>query len=131
MQLLFKFNFRYDVIFLSNLLSIVTKFKELDARVLFSAEGTIWPDKSLDSQYPLPTKGKRYLNSGAFIAYAPELWEILNDKDLADDEDDQLFYTKVYVDETKREKLKFKLDHTSEIFQNLYGALSKAPLFET
>lgn len=117
--------FSYDVIFLSDLQSVVNKFKETNARVLFSAEGALWPDKTLASVYPLPPKGKRYLNSGAFIAYAPELWEILNDKDLADDDDDQLFYTKIYVDDAKREHLKFKLDHTSDIFQNLYGALSK------
>lgn len=110
---------------MSELNTIVQKFKSTEARVLFSAEGALWPDKSLESQYPLPIKGKRYLNSGLFMAYAPELWEILNEKELADDDDDQLFYTKIYLDEAKRDKLKFKLDHTSEIFQNLYGAVSK------
>ncbi|GLV38762.1 procollagen lysyl hydroxylase [Carabus blaptoides fortunei] len=118
----------YDVIFLSNLQTIVKAFKETEAKVLFAAESSCWPDSSLADKYPLPTKGKRYLNSGAFIAYAPELYDILTYEELADDGDDQLYYTKIYLDENKREKLKFKLDYTSQIFQNLYGALDDVEL---
>lgn len=114
----------YDVIFLSNLQAIVEKFRQSEARVLFSAENSCWPDSSLANKYPKPVRGKRYLNSGAFIAYAPELYEMLSSEELADDGDDQLFYTKIYLDQEKRDKLHFKLDHVSEIFQNLYGALS-------
>lgn len=115
----------YDVIFLSNLQSIVDKFKSTEARVLFSAESACWPDSSLANKYPQPLKGKKYLNSGAFIAYAPELYEILTLDIIEDNGDDQLYYTRAYLDEERRKKLQFKLDHTSEVFQNLYGAISK------
>lgn len=37
-------------------------------------------------------------------------------------DDDQLYYTKAFLDTKIRNKLKIKLDHESEIFQNLNGA---------
>lgn len=39
--------FSYDVIFTSGAADIIEKFKKLDARVVFSAEGFCWPDSSL------------------------------------------------------------------------------------
>lgn len=59
------------------------------------------------------------------MGYAPEIWKVLNDHEIKDDDDDQLYYTKIYLDKGKREAVKFQLDHTSEIFQNLYGAYGK------
>lgn len=113
----------YDVIFLTPLSEIIEKFKETEARVLFSAEGSCWPDRNLASKYPHVTRGKRYLNSGGFMGYASDIFSILNTATLEDHEDDQLFYTNIYLDEDLREKHKIKLDHKSEIFQNLYGAV--------
>lgn len=46
----------------------------------------------------------------------------LLDAPVKDKDDDQLYYTKAYLDEATRDKLKIKLDHKSEIFQNLNGA---------
>lgn len=37
-------------------------------------------------------------------------------------DDDQLYFTKAFLDANLRKKLKIKLDHESEIFQNLHGA---------
>lgn len=118
----------YDVIFLAGLPDIVEKFKESEARILFAAEGSCWPDKSLASKYPQVTGGKRYLNSGGFIGYASDVFAILNAAVVEDTSDDQLFYTKVYLDEELRKKHKIKLDHKSEIFQNLYGAVADVEL---
>lgn len=39
-------------------------------------------------------------------------------------DDDQLYYTKAFLDTSLRSKLKIKLDYESEIFQNLHGAYS-------
>ncbi len=58
------------------------------------------------------------------MGYAPELYDMVSGSDLADDEDDQLFYTKLYIDKKERERLGMQLDHRSELFQNLNGALS-------
>lgn len=98
------------------------KFKETGARVLFSAEKFCWPDVKLASKYPtVEPKASRYLNSGAFIGYAPEIWQLLQPS-IENLEDDQLYYTKSYLNEELREKLGMKLDVESHIFQNLNGA---------
>lgn len=115
----------YDVIFLADLKEIVEKFKSMDAKVLFGAEGFCWPKEELASRYPQVARGKKYLNSGLFIGYAREIYKLLTYKPVKNEDDDQLYYTEAYLDETLRNDLKFKLDHTSEIFQNLNGAASK------
>lgn len=43
-------------------------------------------------------------------------------------DDDQLFYTKIYLNETLRSKLNIKLDHKSKLFQNLNGAFGEVEL---
>lgn len=47
---------------------------------------------------------------------------------IENDDDDQLFYTKIFLDEKKRQELNIKLDHRSELFQNLNGATSDVEL---
>ncbi|XP_076180900.1 procollagen lysyl hydroxylase isoform X1 [Ptiloglossa arizonensis] len=118
----------YDVIFLSNLDEIVNKFKSTNARILFSAEAFCWPDKSLASKYPPATRGKRFLNSGGFIGYASDIYAILTYVSIKNKDDDQLFYTNAYLDEKLRKQHQIKLDHKSEIFQNLYGAVADVEL---
>ncbi|CAB0034687.1 unnamed protein product [Trichogramma brassicae] len=114
----------YDVIFLKNLKVIIAKFKEWkdEPRVIFSAEEYCWPDKKLSAQYPEVARGKRYLNSGGFIGYASDIYSMISSVDIDDGGDDQLFFTKMYLDQDTRSKHNIKLDHKSEIFQNLNGA---------
>lgn len=119
------FAFSYDVIFLGELSTIVERFLDTGARILFSAEAACWPDKSLAAQYPPVSRGKRYLNSGGFIGYASDLYAIMDTAVIKDEEDDQLFYTKVYLHDELRARYKIKLDHKSEIFQNLNGAVGE------
>ncbi|CEF71662.1 Procollagen lysyl hydroxylase [Strongyloides ratti] len=114
----------YDVLFTSSsnkiLISFLYEYK--DNRVLFSAEGFCWPDKSLVTKYPLVKFGKRFLNSGLYMGYANDIYEILNyGKDIKNIDDDQLFFTKIYLDESLRNKHKITLDSMSFIFQNLNG----------
>ncbi|XP_013108802.1 procollagen-lysine,2-oxoglutarate 5-dioxygenase [Stomoxys calcitrans] len=119
---LIMFTDSYDVVFTTRMSEIVRKFKESGAKVLFSAEKFCWPDTKLASKYPtVEPKASPYLNSGAFIGYAPQVWSLL-EKPLGDLEDDQLYYTKTFLDETLREKLGIKLDTESKLFQNLNGA---------
>lgn len=115
----------YDVIFLRNLEDIVRKFKETGAKVLFSAETFIWPDATLADEYPIVEDGKMFLNSGMYIGYVDQLLELLERKVVEDGDDDQLYFTKAYLDKEFREKIGLKLDHKSEIFMNLHGAESK------
>lgn len=122
---MFDFFPSYDVIYLSGLAEIVDKFKSTNAKILFSAEGVCWPDRSLASKYPPVTRGKRFLNSGGFIGYAADVYSILTYAPIKNKDDDQLFYTVAYLDENLRERHDIMLDHKSEIFQNLYGAVGK------
>ena len=41
------------------------------------AEAYLWPDMSLESQFP-EIKGKKYLCSGLMIGYTDAFWNILN-----------------------------------------------------
>lgn len=118
----------YDVIFLAPLNEIVNRFKASGGRIIFSAEKYCWPDKSLSTKYPTTTRGEPYLNSGGFIGYASDIYKILKYSSIKDTDDDQLFYTKAYLDEELREKHKIKLDHHAEIFQNLNGAIGDVEL---
>jgi len=48
---------------------------------------------------------KRFLNSGGFMGYASDIYEMIFSKEkIEDDEDDQLFYTNIFLNETTRVK---------------------------
>lgn len=112
----------YDVIFLAPWETIVEKFKESKAKVLFGAESFCWPDDELKTKYPpVEGDGQKYLNSGMFIGYASNVYKILATQTVKDTEDDQLFYTNVYLNEQLRNDIGIKLDHKANLFQNLNG----------
>lgn len=133
--------------FLAPTQHIVDKFLSTGARILFSAEPFCWPDVTLADKYPEPENGgKKFLNSGMFIGknesnqylliintykynyftgYVSDLYKLLSYAPIQDTDDDQLFYTKAYLDEDIRANLKIKLDHKSELFQNMNGAAGK------
>ncbi|XP_036967082.1 multifunctional procollagen lysine hydroxylase and glycosyltransferase LH3 [Acanthopagrus latus] len=118
----------YDVIFASGPEEVLSKFFRLGHRVVFSAEGFCWPDQRLASKYPEVHSGKRFLNSGGFIGFASDLSTIVQQWKYKDNDDDQLFYTKIYLDKTQRTKFNMTLDHRSRIFQNLNGAVEEVVL---
>ena len=107
----------YDVILIGNELNILEQFYKLNAKVIFSAENFCWPDPSLEKVYPEIFVGKRFLNSGGFIGYAPSLFEIVNQSKIDNLDDDQLYYTKIYLKESLRKHLNIKLDHKANLFQ--------------
>ncbi|VDK69176.1 unnamed protein product [Litomosoides sigmodontis] len=114
----------YDVIFLDNEEQILRKFFTFfdGFRVVFSSEPFCWPNKNLAPKYPLVNFGYRYLNSGVFMGFAPEIWNLISYKDVEDSEDDQLYYTHLYLNEEIRLSMKMTLDSMSILFQNLNGA---------
>uniref|UniRef100_A0A665U201 procollagen-lysine 5-dioxygenase n=1 Tax=Echeneis naucrates TaxID=173247 RepID=A0A665U201_ECHNA len=118
----------YDVIFASGPEELLSKFSRLGHRVVFSAEGFCWPDQRLASKYPVVHTGKRFLNSGGFIGFASDLSAIVQQWKYKDNDDDQLFYTKIYLDKSQRTKFNMTLDHRSRIFQNLNGAVDEVVL---
>ncbi|KAJ7393603.1 Procollagen-lysine,2-oxoglutarate 5-dioxygenase 1 [Desmophyllum pertusum] len=112
----------YDLILLADPQEFLKKFLEFNANMVFSAEGFCWPDRGLKDQYPEVSHGKKYLCSGGFIGYALTFHQVVADHAIEDVEDDQLYYTKIFLDKQKRDKLKLKLDNKAEIFMNLNGA---------
>uniref|UniRef100_A0A673K8Q8 Procollagen-lysine,2-oxoglutarate 5-dioxygenase 3-like n=1 Tax=Sinocyclocheilus rhinocerous TaxID=307959 RepID=A0A673K8Q8_9TELE len=92
----------YDVILASGPEELLRKFSRFSHRVVFSAEGFCWPDQRLASKYPVVHDGKRYLNSGGFIGYASEVHAVVKQWKYKDDDDDQLFYTRIYLDKEQR-----------------------------
>ena len=47
---------------------------------------------------------KRFLNSGGIIGYATDIYEIIAESNLKDEDDDQLFYTQIYLNKPTRVK---------------------------
>ena len=116
-DLIIMFTDSYDVVFLAEPEAILSEFYKMNANVVFGAEAFCWPDEKLKSSYPSIESGKRFLNSGGFIGYAKDIYAIVTHHEIENYDDDQLFYTKLYVDENFRDLHKIKLDHKSFIFQ--------------
>lgn len=94
---------------------------------MFGAENFCWPDDELKTKYPqIEGNNQKYLNSGMFIGYASIVYNILTTHSVKDFDDDQLFYTNIYLDEKLREGYGIKLDHKSNLFQNLNGNIGES-----
>ncbi|XP_077313866.1 procollagen-lysine,2-oxoglutarate 5-dioxygenase 1 [Lithobates pipiens] len=113
----------YDDIFSSGPAELVKKFKQAKSKVVFTAEVVAYPERRLEPKYPSVLEGKRFLGSAAFIGYAPYLHKLVADWDGADEDSDQLYYTKIFLDPAKREKINITLDHRCRIFQSLHGSV--------
>jgi len=120
----------YDVIFAADKEEILTKFVSKNAKLIFSAESTVWPDKSLKNKYPSVKEGYPYLCSGGIIGYASTLWQALNAWQVANTDDDQLYYTLIYLNETLRFDLNMTLDHKADLIQNLNFAQHEVEVTE-
>ena len=57
------------------------------------------------------------------MGYASEVYRILDSFPIPPGDSDQRYYTKIYLNETLRQKFDIKLDHRSQLFQNLNRAL--------
>lgn len=129
-DLIVLFTDSYDVVITAKEEQIVETFKRNfdGARIVFGAEGFCWPDEKLTEKYPEISAGYRFLNSGGFIGYADALYDLVAYKEIDNKGDDQLYYTKIFLDEKLRESMKIELDHKAELFQNLNGALNDVEL---
>ncbi|KAH8866940.1 Procollagen-lysine,2-oxoglutarate 5-dioxygenase 1 [Schistosoma japonicum] len=119
----------YDVVFMQNVANLLKEYERFESKVIFSAEEFCWPQPSLKSLYPEVKPGeKRYLNSGGFIGPVANLIKIVNHTPINDDDDDQLYYTNIFLDSKLRTLYDIELDKTSRIFQNLNGAFDDVEL---
>ncbi|XP_072607279.1 procollagen-lysine,2-oxoglutarate 5-dioxygenase 1 isoform X1 [Vulpes vulpes] len=127
-DLVILFTDSYDVVFASGPRELLKKFRQARGQVVFSAEELIYPDRRLEAKYPAVSDGKRFLGSGGFIGYAPSLSKLVAEWEGQDSDSDQLFYTQIFLDPEKRERINITLDHRCRIFQNLDGALDEVVL---
>lgn len=120
-DLILMFTDSYDVIFTERETEILKKYDQSNATILFSAEDFCWPNRSLARSYPIPDveNGQRFLCSGGIIGPASKLYEVITMEKVENTADDQLYYTKIFLE--KRGKYNMKLDHASNLFQNLNG----------
>ncbi|XP_071331206.1 procollagen-lysine,2-oxoglutarate 5-dioxygenase 1 isoform X1 [Trachinotus anak] len=118
----------YDVVFASGPKELLKKFKQTRHKVVFSSETLIWPDRHLEDKHPHVMEGNRFLGSGGFIGYLPNIKEMISDWSGKDDDSDQLFFTKIYIDAAKRKSINITLDSKCRLFQNLHGALDEVVL---
>ena len=57
----------------------------------------------VQNDYPtVAANEKRFLNSGGFIGFAPELFSIVSHADITPSDDDQLYYTRIFLDQKLR-----------------------------
>ena len=81
-DLIVLFTNSYDVIVQTDQTEILTRFKRdfNNARVVFSADKLCFPNEELAKDYPEVTTGYPYLNSGGFIGYASDLYDLISSK---------------------------------------------------
>ncbi|XP_041859070.1 procollagen-lysine,2-oxoglutarate 5-dioxygenase 1 isoform X2 [Melanotaenia boesemani] len=118
----------YDVVFASGPKELLKKFQQAKHKVVFSSESLIWPDRHLEDKHPHVREGNRFLGSGGFIGYLPNIKEMVANWTGADNNSDQLFFTKIYTDPDKRKFFNITLDSKCRLFQNLHGALDEVVL---
>ncbi|KAM9350754.1 procollagen-lysine,2-oxoglutarate 5-dioxygenase 1 [Symphorus nematophorus] len=118
----------YDVIFASGPKELLRKFQQARHKVVFSSESLIWPDRHLEDKHPHVREGNRFLGSGGFIGYLPNIKEMVADWTGKDSDSDQLFFTKIYIDAAQRKSINITLDSKCRLFQNLHGALDEVVL---
>lgn len=118
----------YDVVFASGPKELLKKFQQTKHKVVFSSETLIWPDRHLEDKHPHVREGNRFLGSGGFIGYLPNIREMVSDWLGEDNDSDQLFFTKIYIDPAKKKSINMTVDSKCRLFQNLHGALDEVVL---
>ena len=114
----------YDVIALTSPTEILTKYNSIchNETVLFTAEKSCWLLQQLDIFYPETDSDYKYLNSGGFIGNAGKILNLL-EKKIENFEDDQLYYTKIFLFDNK-------IDHCMNKIKLEIKSLNKDTLFQ-
>ena len=105
----------YDVFYADDIETIHKRFLEMQSDCVFSSEAVCWPLAELSSKFPKAEYNSPYkfLNSGTYIGRAGILKAIMNHKDIADDDDDQLYVQELFLEGI----YDIKLDYEQYIFQ--------------
>lgn len=118
----------YDVLINSTENNILNRYYDAMTKynkhncVLFSAEKDCWPDRTLMCKYPKYNSPYLYLNSGGFIGTAHNIYSLIMDATISNTDDDQLFFTNLYLTDTLKQRI--ALDYDCYLFQTLNNSLS-------
>jgi hypothetical protein len=109
----------YDVIYCGDLSQIVSRFLAMNIPILFGAETICNPDPGVSAKYPKTHTEQEfpYLNSGMFIGRAWALRECMNGMAFSDSDDDQRFWTGLFL----RHPDLIHLDYENRLFLNTAG----------
>ena len=105
----------YDVIINDTLPTILERYEDMGADIVFAAEKNCWPAPTMASEFPLSTI-YRYLNSGAYIGKVSALSQFLNEG-VPNDSDDQLWMQKRFLSSDWQSIGRSCLDYEGYIFQ--------------
>lgn len=108
----------FDVIWQLPITQFKVELRKLKKPVIFGAETTCWPDKSLESKYPTSITKYKFLNSGLYVSKLSNLRKIINYAikiNIKPSDDDQLFYTKYYLENQDE----IHLDTNCNLFWNM------------
>ena len=112
----------YDTFVNRRLEVILERFLDFKCHALFAAEKWCWPKRNSTRQWPEVGTEYRYLNSGAYIAHAGALREMLSCWDPERSKDDQQFFIDIYLSGVPGVRhLDMRIDHECVIFQCLNG----------
>lgn len=105
----------YDVLFINTLKNIEREYNLFyPDKIVFSAEKGCWPDAGLAGSYPETDSEWKYLNSGSYMAPIQPFLELLNQYPVKYQEDDQLYFTKIFLNSDK-----IVLDVNCDLFQSV------------
>jgi hypothetical protein len=86
----------YDVIINDTLPTILERYEDMGADIIFAAERQCWPDAAMSPQFPVTSTPYKYLNSGAYIGKVGTLKDFLGEA-VPNDSDDQLWMHKRFL----------------------------------
>lgn len=106
----------YDVIYYGDFSMIIDRYCMFNKPIVFGSETTCSPDSRMMKYYTNLNHKFPFLNSGLYIGKIWALKECLKDYKFNDKHDDQLFWTKCFIQHPD----KIELDYNNNIFLNTY-----------
>ena len=104
----------YDVIINDTLPTILERYKDMGADIIFAAEKNCWPVSEITEAFPESQTPYRFLNSGVYMGKVSSLKEFFNHP-IKNNEDDQLYMQGRFLSEEGA--IVIKLDYEGYIFQ--------------
>ena len=107
----------YDTFFADDFMTILERFLDMNADIVFGAESECWPIKENAHLWPDTGTKYKYLNSGLYIGRAEAIHAFTTQaNDQPSQNDDQLYCQLRFLD--NKTKYKVILDYEAYIFQN-------------